>query len=54
MELDVSVEGAGDEPRPVVGRPEAGHRLVVRGETGEEAPAREQVPHLLGDEKNLI
>ena len=30
VKLEVSVEGAGDEPRPVVGRPQARHRLVVR------------------------
>ena len=54
VELDVSVEGSGDEPRSVVCRPQAGHSLVVRGEAGEEAPAGEQVPHLSEDENNMI
>ena len=53
VKLDVSVEGSGDEPRPVVGRPQARHRLVVRREAGEEAAAGQQVPYLLEDE-NII
>ena len=40
MKLEVSVEGSGDEARPVVGRAQARHRLVVRGEPGQQAAAR--------------
>ena len=54
VKLEVSVEGSGDEPRPVVGRPQARHRLVVRGEAGEEATAGQQVPYLLDDKKMIF
>ena len=54
MKLDVSVERSGDEPRPVVGRPQARHSLVVRGEAGEEAAPGQQVPYLLQGDNNII